>query len=76
MLLLRKLDHLSTEESIFTAVSSLQGVYRTLLIRDKMTKMSCEFAFVEFIDTQVKRTSSFSITLYLRWVNSNNRVLH
>ncbi|KAI8095448.1 hypothetical protein BDF21DRAFT_405891 [Thamnidium elegans] len=52
MLLLRQLDHLTTEESIFEAVSSLEGVYRTLLIRDKLTRMSCEFAFVEFIDVQ------------------------
>ncbi|KAI9260397.1 hypothetical protein EDC94DRAFT_140824 [Helicostylum pulchrum] len=52
MLLLRQLDHLTTEESIFEAVSSLDGVYRTLLIRDKLTRMSCEFAFVEFIDVQ------------------------
>lgn len=53
LLLLRKLDHLSTEESIFNAVNSLQGVHRALLIRDKMTKMSSEFAFVEFDSVQV-----------------------
>ncbi|KAG2192727.1 hypothetical protein INT47_006444, partial [Mucor saturninus] len=48
MLLIRQLDHFSTEESIYNAVSSLEGVVRTLLIRDKMTRMSCEFAFIEF----------------------------
>lgn len=53
MLLLRQLDHLSTEESIYNAVHSLQGVYRAILIRDKLTKMSCEFAFVEFSDIEV-----------------------
>lgn len=53
MLLLRRLDHLSTEESIFNAIASLQGVARTLLIRDKMTRMSCEFAFIEFTSVQV-----------------------
>lgn len=53
MLLLRQLDHLSTEESIYNAVHSLQGVLRAILIRDKLTKMSCEFAFVEFLDIQV-----------------------
>ncbi|KAI9356444.1 hypothetical protein BD770DRAFT_390237 [Pilaira anomala] len=52
MLLLRQLDHLTTEESIFEAVSTLEGVYRTILIRDKLTKMSCEFAFVEFVNVQ------------------------
>ncbi|KAI8971577.1 hypothetical protein BDF20DRAFT_686579 [Mycotypha africana] len=51
-LLLRQLDHLTTEESIYSAVQTLQGVYRTILIRDKLTKMSCEFAFVEFFDVQ------------------------
>ncbi|CEP11713.1 hypothetical protein [Parasitella parasitica] len=53
MLLLRRLDHLSTEESIYNAVHSIHGVYRVILIRDKMTKMSCEFAFVEFSDIEV-----------------------
>lgn len=53
MLLLRQLDHLSTEESIYNAVHSLQGVCRAILIRDKLTKMSCEFAFVEFLDMEV-----------------------
>lgn len=52
LLLLRQLDHLTTEESIFNAVNTLQGVYRALLIRDKMTKMSCEYAFVEFTHVQ------------------------
>ncbi|KAK4516151.1 Triose-phosphate transporter family-domain-containing protein [Mucor velutinosus] len=55
MLLLRQLDHLSTEESIYNAVHSLQGVYRAILIRDKLTKMSCEFAFVEFLDIESAR---------------------
>ncbi|CAO3627821.1 unnamed protein product [Mucor fragilis] len=55
MLLLRQLDHLSTEESIYNAVHSLQGVLRAILIRDKLTKMSCEFAFVEFLDIQSAR---------------------
>jgi RNA recognition motif-containing protein len=54
IILLRQLDHLSTEESIFSSVQSLQGVQRAILIRDKMTKMSCEFAFVEFDNVQVK----------------------
>jgi RNA recognition motif-containing protein len=54
IILLRQLNHLSTEESIFNAVQSLQGVQRAILIRDKMTKMSCEFAFVEFDNVQVK----------------------
>ncbi|KAI8086942.1 uncharacterized protein B0P05DRAFT_533035 [Gilbertella persicaria] len=48
MILLRQLDHLSTEESIYSAVQSLEGIHRAILIRDKLTKMSCEFAFVEF----------------------------
>ncbi|GAN04927.1 hypothetical protein MAM1_0077c04394 [Mucor ambiguus] len=55
MLLLRQLDHLSTEESIYDAVHSLQGVRRAILIRDKLTKMSCEFAFVEFSNIESAR---------------------
>ncbi|KAI8641945.1 hypothetical protein BD408DRAFT_443926 [Parasitella parasitica] len=55
MLLLRQLDHLSTEESIYNAVHSLHGVCRSILIRDKLTRMSCEFAFVEFSDIESAR---------------------
>ncbi|KAL1929084.1 hypothetical protein VTP01DRAFT_2143 [Rhizomucor pusillus] len=48
MLLLRNLDNLSSEESIYKAVEHCDGVRRILLIKDKLTKMSCSFAFVEF----------------------------
>jgi hypothetical protein len=53
MLLLRDLDHLTTEESIYSAISPYYGVHRVLLIRDKLTKLSCSFAFIEFVDIQV-----------------------
>lgn len=56
MMLIRQLDHLTTEESLYQAVKSLEGVRRSMLIRDKFTKMSCEFAFVEFINERVKVT--------------------
>ncbi|KAG1144166.1 hypothetical protein G6F37_008738 [Rhizopus arrhizus] len=52
MLLLRDLDHLTTEESIYSAISPYYGVHRVLLIRDKLTKLSCSFAFIEFVDIQ------------------------
>ncbi|KAI8384021.1 hypothetical protein BD560DRAFT_420495 [Blakeslea trispora] len=52
ILLLRQLDHLSTEESIYNSVQSFQGIFRAILIRDKLTKMSCEFAFLEFTSAQ------------------------
>ncbi|KAG2218209.1 hypothetical protein INT45_008678, partial [Circinella minor] len=52
MLLLRNLDSLSSEESIFNTVRSLPGLRRVLLIKDKLTRMSCEFAFVDFFTTQ------------------------
>ncbi|KAI9262374.1 hypothetical protein BDA99DRAFT_511044 [Phascolomyces articulosus] len=52
MLLLRNLDHLSSEESIFHALQSMSGLRRVLLIKDKLTRMSCEFAFVEFFTVQ------------------------
>lgn len=52
-MLLRQLDHLTTEESLYQAVQPFEGVYRSMLIRDKLTKMSCEFAFVEFKDVKV-----------------------
>ncbi|KAG0169022.1 hypothetical protein DFQ30_004049 [Apophysomyces sp. BC1015] len=53
MILLRNLDSLSTEESIYNAVKRFDGVRRVLLIRDKLAKMSCEFAFVEFENLQL-----------------------
>ncbi|KAF7725999.1 hypothetical protein EC973_009145 [Apophysomyces ossiformis] len=53
MILLRNLDNLSTEESIYNAVKHFEGVRRVLLIKDKLAKMSCEFAFVEFENLQL-----------------------
>ena len=53
MILLKNLDSLSSEESIFNAVRSLPGLRRVLLIKDKLTRMSCEFAFVDFFTAQV-----------------------
>ncbi|KAI9256226.1 hypothetical protein BY458DRAFT_558365 [Sporodiniella umbellata] len=64
LLLLRDLDHLSTEESIYKAISPYQGVYRVLLIRDKLTKLSCSFAFVEFVDVQCAMTALEYIHYY------------
>ncbi|KAI9498474.1 hypothetical protein BDB00DRAFT_450183 [Zychaea mexicana] len=52
MILLRNLDNLSSEESIFYAVRSLPSLRRVLLIKDKLTRMSCGFAFVEFTSAQ------------------------
>ncbi|KAI9319443.1 hypothetical protein BX666DRAFT_1473997 [Dichotomocladium elegans] len=52
MLLLRKLDSLSSEESIFNAAKIFPGLRRVLLIKDKLTKMSCEFAFLDFFNVQ------------------------
>lgn len=54
LLLLRNLNTLSSEESVYRAVSGFPGMRRVLLIRDKLTRMSCEFAFVEFDSPQVR----------------------
>lgn len=58
MLLLRNLDNLSSEESIYKAVEHCDGVRRILLIKDKLTKMSCSFAFVEFDSRDVSKEKS------------------
>ncbi|KAI7874653.1 hypothetical protein K492DRAFT_211436 [Lichtheimia hyalospora FSU 10163] len=57
MLLLQNLDHLSSEESIFNAVKEYQGIQRVLLIKDKLTRMSCEFAFLDFMNVQCAVTA-------------------
>ncbi|QSL64605.1 hypothetical protein MERGE_001906 [Pneumocystis wakefieldiae] len=50
-LLLRKLDHLTTEELIVKGMAKLQvPIVRVLLIRDRMTRQSWGFAFVEYAD--------------------------
>lgn len=61
MLLLRNLDNLSSEESIYKAVEQCDGVRRILLIKDKLTKMSCGFAFVEFDSRDVSEKEEFVI---------------
>ena len=53
MILLRNLDNLSSEESVFNAVRAFPGIRRVLLIKDKLTRMSCEFAFLDFVNVQV-----------------------
>lgn len=53
-LLLRKLDHLTTEELIVKGMAKLQvPIVRVLLIRDRMTRQSWGFAFVEYADVNV-----------------------
>ncbi|KAI8967851.1 hypothetical protein BDB01DRAFT_793608 [Pilobolus umbonatus] len=64
MLLIRQLDHLSNEETVYNAVQSFQGVHRALLVRDKLTKMSCEFAFIEFTNIQVRKGNGRVIILF------------
>ncbi|KAG5513983.1 hypothetical protein PMAC_000605 [Pneumocystis sp. 'macacae'] len=50
-LLLRKLDPLTTEELIVKGMAKLQvPIVRVLLIRDRMTRQSWGFAFVEYAD--------------------------
>ena len=61
VLLFRGLDPISAPEAISAAMRQSAGVgkdgahgmRRVLLIKDKMTKISWGFAFVEFVDVQV-----------------------
>ncbi|KAG5438924.1 hypothetical protein PCANB_002254 [Pneumocystis canis] len=54
-LLLRKLDPLTTEELIVKGMAKLQvPIVRVLLIRDRMTRQSWGFAFVEYVDGSSK----------------------
>lgn len=66
MLLLRNLDNLSSEESIYQAVEGFRGIRRALLIRDKLTKMSCGFAFLEFDNPEVRirRENTYQLRLH------------
>lgn len=62
VLLFRGLDPISAPEAVAAAVrhsagfgkDAGQGMRRVLLIKDKMTKASWGFAFVEFVDIQVR----------------------
>ncbi|KAG5437901.1 hypothetical protein PCK2_000981, partial [Pneumocystis canis] len=64
-LLLRKLDPLTTEELIVKGMAKLQvPIVRVLLIRDRMTRQSWGFAFVEYVDVNVRYGTS-NIFIYL-----------
>ncbi|RUS13969.1 hypothetical protein BC938DRAFT_477592 [Jimgerdemannia flammicorona] len=54
VLLVRGLDNLTTGEGVHAAFVALSSaVRRTLLVKDRMSRMSWGFAFVEFPDVQV-----------------------
>ncbi|KAL0080195.1 hypothetical protein F4703DRAFT_1189272 [Phycomyces blakesleeanus] len=53
MILIRNLDNLTTEETLFQALKEFEGLHRVLLIRDKLAKMSCEYGFAEFKSAQL-----------------------
>ncbi|CAG8564071.1 8012_t:CDS:2 [Paraglomus brasilianum] len=60
ILLVRGLDPLTTEESLYNATSPLSPLRRVLLIKDRLSRMSWGFAFLEYNDEQ---TSSYVLDL-------------
>ncbi|KAI9138067.1 hypothetical protein BKA69DRAFT_1127685 [Paraphysoderma sedebokerense] len=50
LLVVRNVDPLTTEESIYNVFSGLSLVKQVRLIRDRMTNLSWGFAFVEYFD--------------------------
>lgn len=56
ILLVRGLDNLTTGEGVHATFAALSpAIRRTLLIKDRMSRMSWGFAFVEYPDVQVHR---------------------
>jgi len=53
ILLVRGLDPLTTEESLYNATFPLSPLRRVLLIKDRLSRMSWGFAFLEYNDKQV-----------------------
>jgi hypothetical protein len=59
MLLVRGLDPLTTEESLYAAASLLGALRRALLIKDRASRMSWGFAFLDYHDVQVWKYSCY-----------------
>ncbi|KAI0244694.1 hypothetical protein L0F63_004453 [Massospora cicadina] len=53
MILVRGLDTLTTEEELFDAVRSIAEVGRVWLVKDRFSRVSCGFGFLEFPDQAV-----------------------
>lgn len=70
VLLFRGLDSLSGPQAIYQAMLSssgldkkgAKGMRRIILIKDKVTMASFGFAFVEFVDVQVKMRTLSSLS--------------
>ena len=53
ILLVRGLDPLTTEETLYAATSQMAALRRVLLIKDRASRMSWGFAFLDYHDIQV-----------------------
>ena len=53
IVVVRGLDPLTTEESLYNATFPLSPLRRVLLIKDRLSRMSWGFAFLEYNDEQV-----------------------
>ncbi|PKK71434.1 hypothetical protein RhiirC2_865607 [Rhizophagus irregularis] len=61
ILLVRGLDPLTTEETLYATISQLAALRRVLLIKDRASRMSWGFAFLDYHDIQ---TSSYALSIF------------
>ncbi|CAI2170167.1 18789_t:CDS:10 [Funneliformis geosporum] len=61
ILLVRGLDPLTTEETLYATASQVAALRRVLLIKDRASRMSWGFAFLDYHDVQ---TSSYALSIF------------
>ncbi|RIA90804.1 hypothetical protein C1645_768925 [Glomus cerebriforme] len=61
ILLVRGLDPLTTEETLYAATSQVAALRRVLLIKDRASRMSWGFAFLDYHDIQ---TSTYALSIF------------
>ncbi|CAG8605852.1 6040_t:CDS:10 [Funneliformis mosseae] len=61
ILLVRGLDPLTTEETLYASASQVAALRRVLLIKDRASRMSWGFAFLDYHDVQ---TSSYALSIF------------
>jgi RNA-binding protein 5/10 len=63
ILLVRGLDPLTTEETLYAATNQVATLRRVLLIKDRASRMSWGFAFLDYHDIQVGSNKFFILEI-------------
>ena len=76
ILLVRGLDPLTTEETLYAATNQVATLRRVLLIKDRASRMSWGFAFLDYHDIQAGSNKNFFVLfIYLFFFKKKKKQL-